>query len=123
MRPCSAACLSRVERFEAQLFEQRGDLLRTESRNAQHLHDSGRDLRFQVLQLRQLSRLDDDDNLVSEVFADAFELQQLSRIARDDRSDIRRQRFDRASGIAVRSHAERVRTIEFQQVGEVFKDA
>lgn len=95
--------------------------LGAQARNLEHLDETLRCLRGQLLQERQRAGFEDRADLASEVAADARQLVQPSRRRKGRRRNRKRPHCARCSSVG--THAELILALDLEQVRDLLEDA
>ena len=120
--PCLARGLQFLQRCDAQLVVDRSSLLGPQARYPKHGQHGLGDFSQQLLQLRQLARLDQCGTLLGNGFANPVNLQQPFGVVGHDRRHGIRQIAYGAGAVAIGANAKRIRPLELQQVGHLFEN-
>ncbi len=107
-----------VERGDCQFAMQDGRFFGAQARDAHQLQNAGGDLRFQLVQQRDAAGVDQRNDLVGQVAADAFDFGQFGRRVRGHASQRLGPLPHRPGSAAIGSHAKRVGRLEFQEIGD-----
>ena len=109
-----------VDRFDTELFVQRFDLFGAQAGDLEHLHQAGRDGRFQSVVVSQFAGGDQFSDLFLDALADAFDFG--NTVLGDELLERLSQAFEGARGVFIGARLERVLPFEFKQGADLDQD-